>query len=109
MGAQTDSGAGFLGGINAGLPAYGLATGTNFVPYDNFPALLHRGEAVVPAKYNPASGGTPNRGTAPVVNLTYNIAPGTTRAELLQAMQMTREQTKADVLDSMRRAGAFAR
>ena len=31
-----------------------LATGTNYVPYDNFPALLHKGEAVVPAKYNPA-------------------------------------------------------
>ena len=31
-----------------------LATGTNYVPYDNYPALLHKGEAVVPAKYNPA-------------------------------------------------------
>ena len=30
-----------------------LATGTNYVPYDNYPALLHKGEAVVPAKYNP--------------------------------------------------------
>ncbi|QXE89966.1 hypothetical protein KP001_16295 [Geomonas subterranea] len=29
-----------------------LAVGTNFIPYDNFPALLHKGEAVVPAKYN---------------------------------------------------------
>ena len=33
-----------------------LATGTNYVPYDDFPALLHKGEAVVPAKYNPALG-----------------------------------------------------
>lgn len=36
---------------------FGLATGTNYVPSDNFPALLHKGEAVVPAKYNPANGG----------------------------------------------------
>lgn len=37
-----------------------LAVGTNYVPYDNFPALLHKGEAVVPAKYNTlgASGNT---------------------------------------------------
>lgn len=35
-----------------------LATGTNYVPYDNFPALLHKGEAVVPAKYNPMTGGS---------------------------------------------------
>lgn len=41
------------------LPANGveLAEGTNFVPYDGMPATLHRGEAVVPAKYNPAAGG----------------------------------------------------
>ena len=30
-----------------------LKTGTNFVPYDNMPAILHKGEKVVPAKYNP--------------------------------------------------------
>ncbi|KQV85430.1 hypothetical protein [Rhizobacter sp. Root1221] len=34
-----------------------LATGTNFVPHDGFVASLHKGEAVVPAKYNPANGG----------------------------------------------------
>jgi len=30
------------------------AKGLDYVPYDNYPALLHKGEAVVPAKYNPA-------------------------------------------------------
>ncbi len=34
----------------------GLATGTNFVPSDMV-AMLHKGEAVVPAQYNPAVGG----------------------------------------------------
>jgi len=47
------------GGISPGggydIPL--MATGTNWVPRDNFPALLHKGEAVVPAKYNPAAGG----------------------------------------------------
>lgn len=30
-----------------------LATGTNFVPYDEMPAVLHKGEQVIPKKYNP--------------------------------------------------------
>ena len=33
------------------LPGY--AKGLDYVPYDNYPALLHKGETVVPAKYNP--------------------------------------------------------
>ena len=33
---------------------FGHAKGLDYVPYDNYPALLHKGEAVVPAKYNPA-------------------------------------------------------
>ena len=32
----------------------GYANGLDYVPYDNYPAILHKGEAVVPAKYNPA-------------------------------------------------------
>lgn len=31
----------------------GYANGLDYVPYDNYPAVLHKGEAVVPAKYNP--------------------------------------------------------
>ena len=35
------------------LKNFGYAKGLDYVPYDNYPALLHKGEAVVPAKYNP--------------------------------------------------------
>ena len=38
-----------------GLPVPALATGTNMVP-QNMLAMLHKGEAVVPAAYNPANG-----------------------------------------------------
>ncbi len=55
----------------AGTP---MATGTNYVPYDNFPALLHRGEAVVPAEYNPAAGGH-GGGQAPHVEVNVIGAP----------------------------------
>lgn len=37
-----------------------LAKGTNRVPYDNFPAMLHKDEAVVPAAFNPANHGGGN-------------------------------------------------
>ena len=30
-----------------------LKVGTDYVPYDDMPAILHKGEQVVPAKYNP--------------------------------------------------------
>lgn len=48
-------------------------------------------------------------GVTVINHFNYDIAPGMSRGEVLQAMQMTREQTKADVYESMRRAGAFAR
>jgi hypothetical protein len=35
-----------------------LASGLDFVPYDNFPALLHKGERVVPASENRMGGAT---------------------------------------------------
>lgn len=46
-----------LPGVNVGkikkLSLPRLATGTNYVPEDEYPALLHKGEQVVPKKYNP--------------------------------------------------------
>lgn len=39
----------------ATIPAFDV--GTNYVPYDGMIATLHKGEAVVPAAYNPAAGG----------------------------------------------------
>jgi hypothetical protein len=51
-GGSTGSSVGY--GIPSGVP---MATGTNRVPYDGFKAILHKDEAVVPAKYNPAAGG----------------------------------------------------
>ena len=43
--------------VNGSDFGFKLAKGTNYVPYDDMPAILHKGEAVVPAKYNPAAGG----------------------------------------------------
>jgi sorbitol-specific phosphotransferase system component IIBC len=45
----------------------GLATGTNFVPQDAL-FQLHRGEAVIPAKYNTSNAGTISRRQVQVTN-----------------------------------------
>ena len=42
--------------LQSGVDLPGYAVGTNYVPNDG-PAYLHRGEAVIPAAYNPAAGG----------------------------------------------------
>lgn len=53
--SATPAGNGLPSGlIPSGTP---MATGTNYVPYDGFRAILHKGEAVVPKEYNPAAGG----------------------------------------------------
>lgn len=51
----------FLGGNTQIIGRFGLyANGLDYVPYDNYPALLHKGEAVVPSKYNPTIHGMGN-------------------------------------------------
>jgi hypothetical protein len=46
-------GGGNLSFGGGGFVATPHAKGLDYVPYDNYPAMLHKGEAVVPAKYNP--------------------------------------------------------
>lgn len=60
-------------GASGGLKPTKLATGTNYIPYDGFPATLHKGEAVVPAAYNPAAGGA-GGGAGQVNNVTVNVS-----------------------------------
>ena len=56
-GLSIDTGGFSTNTTGTSLPtAGGMATGTNFVPRDML-ALVHRGEAIVPARYNPAGGG----------------------------------------------------
>lgn len=65
--------ASITGSSFAGVAGFSLATGTNYVPYDGMPATLHKGEAVVPAKYNPAAGGS---GMGTTNNVTVNVSTG---------------------------------
>jgi phage-related minor tail protein len=54
-------GSGITGGVDFSGIGFPLADGTNFVPYDGMRAILHKGEGVTPAKYNPAAGGSAGR------------------------------------------------
>lgn len=69
-GSTSGGGAGqYLGG-DAGASTVGmsLAVGTNYIPRDGFPAMLHEGEAVVPKAFNPAAGGMGASASPNVVN-----------------------------------------
>jgi hypothetical protein len=59
-----------------------LADGTNYVPYDGMKAVLHKGESVTPAKYNPAAGGQSPGGRASIT--INNHASDTTEASAKQ-------------------------
>jgi lambda family phage tail tape measure protein len=58
-----------------------FAVGTNYIPYDNYPALLHKGEAVVPAAYNPAAGGISGSQNAGNVIVNVNMQSGSVESQ----------------------------
>lgn len=92
---------------NGPVPAVPMATGTNYVPYDGFRATLHKGEAVVPAKYNPAAGG----GARVTVN---NYAGNDTKVDVREredgSLQVDlRREAVAAVAEDTRRGGVTAR
>jgi hypothetical protein len=53
-GALEEIGKQFVGQFGLTLPKF--ATGTNYVPQDML-AVVHKGEAIIPAAYNPSNGG----------------------------------------------------
>jgi hypothetical protein len=81
-------------------PQYPLATGTNYVPYDNFPAILHEGEAVVPKEYNPAAGGK-QAGTSFVFGPTY-VGSNVSLPEVDALVTAKNMQLKAEIIRSQR-------
>lgn len=86
------------------LPSFitgGASTGTNLVQRDMI-TLLHKGEAVVPEKYNPAAGGSSNTASV-VIHQHFNLPPGSQANELMAAAQAGKEAAVAAVADLIRR------
>ena len=81
----------------------GLATGTNYVPYDGMPAILHKGEAVVPKQYNPAAGGT---GGGQSINIgagqVINVGAGVNRSEMYAAISKANAESVAQIKRSQK-------
>lgn len=79
-----------------------FAEGTNNIPYDNYPAILHKGEAVVPAKYNPALGGNTGEQSitfAPVIN----IDSRTDQSQVRQLVASAVQQGQVDLVERINR------
>ena len=104
---------GFVGNIGGGgvgvstnntggsLPTRGgLATGTNYVPRDMF-ALLHKGEAVVPAKYNQGGGG----GSNGRMEVHYHVPAGQSPAAYAAALADNNRRLKAEIAGDLARPG----
>lgn len=92
------------------LPTAGvrLATGTNYVPYDGMPAVLHKGEAVVPAAYNPAAGGSGGGHSISVgAGQVIQIGQGVSRGEVSAAINAANKQSEARIQRGLRQ-GSFA-
>lgn len=87
----------------------GAATGSNYVERDML-TILHKGEAVIPAAYNPAAGGGGvGAGGGITFNQVFNVASGASRADMVAAAQAGRQAAVADVADLIRRGNpAFA-
>ena len=78
----------------------GLATGTNYVPRDMF-ALLHKGEAVVPAKYNQGGGG----GSNGRMEVHYHVPAGQSPAAYAAALADNNRRLKAEIAGDLARPG----
>ena len=79
----------------------GLATGTNFVPRDMV-ALLHRGEQVVPARYNPHAGGAAAGG---VMHVHYHVPAGQSPAAYAAALEQNNRRLQAQIAGDLARPG----
>lgn len=102
--------AGSTGGLGAGGGSVGgggtlfADVGIRRVPKDNQLAILHKDEAVIPAKMNPFAGGSfGGNNTSVNVRSTLNAAPGVSQSQLQQILNQRDAQLKSDILDGMRR------
>lgn len=101
-GVAVDTNSGTVNDVVPGRPRGGMATGTNYVPRDMF-LLAHRGEAIVPARYNPAAGGQGGAPTALTIH--YHVPPGQSPAAFAGALADHTRKVKAEVASDMMRKG----
>lgn len=104
LGSLTGGGGLLPGGVGAAP----YAKGTNYVPEDNHLALLHKGEAVVPRRYNPAAGGTAPGGRV-VLNLSQviNVDSRSDRAQIQQDVAVAMADGRRQMFTELQQAGVL--
>lgn|SRR5574343_148909 len=99
--------AGAIGNFFAGFRAEGgpVGAGNSYVVGENGPELFvpHSSGSIVP---NGAVGGGGAK-AASAVNVTYNIASGVSRSDLVPILEQERKRLKAEIPDMVRRGGSY--
>jgi phage-related minor tail protein len=81
---------------------FGHANGLDRVPYDGYPAILHKGERVQTALQANAGGGTGGASVHVGEGQVINIGQGVSRAEVVSAIQQANMQTQLQIRRQMR-------
>lgn len=84
------------------VPTVGLAAGTNNVPRDNFPALLHKGEAVIPARFNTGNNGMGGGARFDFSGQTINVGSDVSRGEVRAAVMAGNAETEMRIRRSLK-------
>lgn len=80
-------------GVSAFFGGFGHATGLEYVPYDNYPAMLHEGEKVLTKDAAQSGGG---RGGGDNITITHgdlNVGQGVSRGEVAAALKIQQAST----------------
>ena len=103
---------GILSGIGGAFSAvsgffgFGHKSGLDYVPYDGYPAILHKGERVQTAE-QAAAPEQKSVGSTVINNI--SVGAGVSRGEVAALLQSYGASLKAEILASQRNGGAFAR
>lgn len=84
-------------------------TGLDYVPYDGYHAILHKGERVQTALQ--ARGGSGGSSSGTVVDMSgavYNIGQGVSRAEVVAGVRQANAETEARILRRLKQQGVAA-
>ena len=110
----TDSGGNFIGIGKLFSTAVGWfsgfapkANGMNYVPHDNYPAMLHEGERVLTRQ--DAANGSARGGINIDGSITIgSVGAGASRAEVFAAVQQASAQTRAAIMRTLKQSGVTA-